>query len=340
MRKHIYDVAIVGCGSIGALKDDKFDTPGGERVLTHAHAFHSNKRTRLKTLVDSDDQKLELAAEKWGPVFITDSINRLRDNHNNFGDHDIIVVASPTETHFEVLTKILQLPSPPKLVVAEKPFCIDSKEARAILTDYKVAGIPMLVNYTRRFALGYMSLVNMVKELEVYHASFYYGRGLWRDGCHAVDILHQMFGRLEGVITMPQTKIVDSPDDDDITISAHLAFEKCHNVSLVGVDSRKFSVFELRLMTEEGQIFTSAHGQGLHFQEIATEQIYGSYPTLGIKVQSSSSDLHDALPMLARNCVEFLDTDVPHSTLLCNAEDALRTHETLECIYDRRPNDR
>ncbi len=43
----VYKVAIIGAGSIGALKDDGVDYLRSPNVLTHANAVTANPRTEL-----------------------------------------------------------------------------------------------------------------------------------------------------------------------------------------------------------------------------------------------------------------------------------------------------
>jgi predicted dehydrogenase len=144
----IYTVAIIGCGSIGALKDDAYDSPTTDAVLTHAHAFYKHTRTTIAGFIDIDFDKAKRAADKWEGGYCS-TINEQIFTINGIESPDIVVVATPTETHYNTLLEVLTLK--PKLVVAEKPFCSSLKEAREIHDRYKSAGIPLLVNYTRRF---------------------------------------------------------------------------------------------------------------------------------------------------------------------------------------------
>ena len=63
----MYKALIIGAGSIGALKDDKFDSPSNpDKVLTHAHAFYKHPDIKIKCVIDRDILKARMAAEKWG----------------------------------------------------------------------------------------------------------------------------------------------------------------------------------------------------------------------------------------------------------------------------------
>ena len=52
-----YKAAVIGCGSIGALKDDFKDMVGQNNPLTHAGAIHKNPNIDLIAVIDNDTSK-------------------------------------------------------------------------------------------------------------------------------------------------------------------------------------------------------------------------------------------------------------------------------------------
>lgn len=105
-------------------------------------------------------------------------------------DADVIVIATPDKNHFEPLQKALS--REPKLVIVEKPICDNLNQAREIVELYKAKGIPLMVNYTRRFLPYYEELKRKYKAGEFgrlvnYDALF--NRDLLHTGSHLVDFL-------------------------------------------------------------------------------------------------------------------------------------------------------
>ena len=96
----IYTAAIIGCGSIGTSKDSRYDSPESGNILTHAHAIHTHPYTRLLAVVDTNKEKAKEAAKKWDTYWNT-SVPELYYGQGLW--FDIIVVATPTETHHQVL---------------------------------------------------------------------------------------------------------------------------------------------------------------------------------------------------------------------------------------------
>ncbi len=63
-----YTAAIIGCGSIGALKPDEYDHKEGKNILTHAHALYNNIQIKEIIFIDSDEDKMNAARMKWSGV--------------------------------------------------------------------------------------------------------------------------------------------------------------------------------------------------------------------------------------------------------------------------------
>lgn len=315
-----YTVSIVGCGSIGALKDDRFDRPGSDAILTHAHAFHTHPRTELSYFVDADLNKQQRAETKWGLSHRT--VGGLVPNT------DIIVIASPTNTHYKNL--MISLSLKPKLVVAEKPFCSTLKEAQEVHDAYSEAKIPILINYSRRFDHFHDAVLRGLREGtygEIYYARCLYGRGLKRDGCHGLDIFNTVFGNPVG-LQYNHRGIADG-EPDDPTFTVHLEYEKCKEVYMVGCDSRAWGAFEIEFVTEKGILRFSGWGNYIQHFKAEDETTFGQYKALSSTAPKITTGLKKMMLYMVDNCVQFLDGNEP---LACTSEDAIKVHEILDKV--------
>lgn len=329
MRK--YSVAIVGCGSIGALKDSQYDRPGGEAVLTHAHAFWQHPGTELIGFVDADMEKARDARHKWAKdtAYVYEDLTRERLYNTQ---PDIFVVATPTAAHRDTLMQVLALR--PKLVVAEKPFCQNLKEAQEIHDAYAVAGIPVVVNYTRRFdpiAADTFDRLRSGKYGRIYAARCLYGRGLRRDGCHGLDVFNHVLGNPVGMF-IDHDAIRDGCEPGDASWRVTLEYQKDgHKVTaeMVPADSRAWGAFELEFVTEKGVLAFPNWGQAVSWRPAAIEETFGQYKALSWPPQLEKTGLSKALLYMVDNCVRYLRDGDP---LKCTAADALRVHEVLEQI--------
>ena len=122
-----YNAIVIGAGSIGALKQKGYDNKNSGNILTHAHAFYSHPDINLLGIVDIDLDKAKKAACKWECQY-SNTIDNFRDDKI-----DIISVCVSTKFHFNCLENIIKYN--PKFVIAEKPFCSNSKEAKKIIKN-------------------------------------------------------------------------------------------------------------------------------------------------------------------------------------------------------------
>jgi predicted dehydrogenase len=253
VKKPIYKVAIVGAGSIGAMKADKYDSPKGKNILTHAHAVVTHPRTELKYIVDSNAQKALAAAKKWGCL----ALATMKDLVG--AGIDIVILATPTDLHYEHLLYIIDYIKP-RLIIAEKPFCSNLEQAKKILHKSKQKDISIIVDYIRRFD---PELQRLKKEMAagafgpggVLHAKLTYTRGLVHEACHAIDMFNYLFGKfIRGEILNGNGSVLEDRSFNDPTYAAHLAYEYCPHVFLCPADGRKFAIFDFEILFETRKI--------------------------------------------------------------------------------------
>ncbi len=131
-----YNVLIIGAGNKGALSD----APGSgneHKYLSYAHAVKDHPGFELCGFSDYIAHKRYEADKIWQPSGIKD-----------FNDL-IIIIATNDDVHYENLIEYSK--RKPILVICEKPLCTDVSQAREIVELYKSKGIPLMVDYTRRF---------------------------------------------------------------------------------------------------------------------------------------------------------------------------------------------
>lgn len=324
-----YTAAVIGAGSIGALKAPEYDSPGGENILTHCHAIQAHPRTELIAAIDTNKEKAKAAAKKWGTQWYT-SVPELYYDQGLWPD--IIVVATPTEIHHEVLMQALHYS--PKLVVAEKPFTDTIEQAREVIEAYERAGIPLMVDYIRRFDLTTQKVRDTIKAEEmgkVQSCRVIYTRGFKREGSHAIDLCNYFFGEYRGghIERHLVTLALDDYSVDDPTYAVSLEYERCLNVFLTPADGRRFSVFEVDILLERGRIVFQEHGLKCAVFKTMPEPVYGDYDTLCYSPTIRETGLGRALLNLVNNAVRHLDSG---EALLCDGRDALKVHEVLERV--------
>lgn len=324
-----YTSVIIGAGSIGALKPDKYDSIEKEEVLTHAHAYTKHPRTTLLGIIDTDANKREEAAAKWHTKAFP-SISSFC--HAVKAPCHIVSICTPTDLHLETVVKSLQLN--PKLIIIEKPMGNSSEEAVEITKICDKAGVKIAVNYSRRYELS----TRIVKEdIEnnrlgtIYSCVVHYDRGFKRDASHAFDLCRYWFGEvLEGQI-LPGTATADY-SQDDLSYPVFAAFEKCGNVVFLPSNGGNYSVFDITMMTGIGKLQYAEHGTKMLFYKKMPEPTYGDYDTLSPDPLKFKTQLTQALTHMLDNVVFHLDNGSP---LLCTEEDAMAFHNFYNYIQTR-----
>ena len=323
----LYKVAIIGAGSIGANKPDTIDSPITENILTHAHAVFHHPRTELYAIVDTDPIQLEKAVKKWQPKRAFLSLNDLEVDPEK---SDIIIVAVPTEWHYPTLVAIHDL-FQPRLVICEKPFCGDLKQAISIQNQYAKKQVSIMVNYIRRFSAGHQEIKNNIdtgKYGKALNCRVLYTRGLKHDGCHALDLLNWFFGRcLYNHFDDCPGSIIDRSTSDP-TIYAKLIFEDCKNVVLQPCDGRKYGIFEIDICFENCRLRFIDNGLYVERYPI-NEKNEWNHKSLDYSLSNvlrTETGLNTALYGLIDNAVNFLDGK---EDLLCTSSDAIAVHKIL-----------
>ena len=315
----MYNIVLVGAGSIGADKPDELDSPETEFPLTHAHDLynlHREKKINWLGIVDINPGRLLMATLKWN-CHGFNSIDEIKENV------DIFVVAVPTNLHAEIIAKIIDFEYKPKIIIVEKPFCRDVPQASIISDGAKSKGIKIIVNYTRRFIKEYKQIETFLKLTNVYHAKLTYGRGMIREACHAIDLFNWWFGDLL------YGKILDDfgiPDysKGDMTYPAFLSYRCCPSIFLCPVDSRKYCIFEIDILTEKGRMLLSESGSVCTQWETEKEGIYGNYNVLTKAFTQTHLELRNALTNLYES--------VLNGEEICTEKEAIEVHKVYEKI--------
>jgi len=308
-------MCIIGAGSIGALKDNKYDSRKTKNILTQGHAAWKHEGIKLLGICDTDLGKANEAARKWNAIAYTKTATMLYELRP-----DIVSICTPTDTHSKFLKLLLEFESwKPKLVICEKPFCSDYNQAKAVVTLYKHAGIPLLIDYIRRFDNTIINFKKNIEDKKIYSCRIIYGRGLRRDGCHGIDICNYLFGANMEWINPFHHSGPEDGEPGDYSTPFYGAWRHCLQVIFTPVDSEHYSVFEIDVLTEDGRYqFINSGLQMVCYGK--DDSVYGDYSCLSPVPEYSQTELNTALLGLMDNAVQHLKQGEP---LLCTGDDAL-----------------
>lgn len=330
--KHVYNMIIIGAGSIGALKYDKYDSPKTKNTLTIAHAAVNNKQINLMAIIDVDHEKCVLAGRKWNTSTFY-SIDMAK-KHINMDLVDIVAVCTPTSTHYEVLAEVI-IEINPRIIIAEKPFCNNKGEASIIHHLCNANNITLMVDYIRRYDSSIETIKQAIRREHIYHATVTYTRGFIHEACHAIDLMNYLLGPCKKVTICGEGHEINDREIYDPTRMIICEHNRAPVVYLPA-DGRQFAIFEITLMTSDGKISWIDHGKRLNVHHKEKEKTYGDYLTLSTEPLKFYTELTTALDNLITQAVIILDTGQESRAVFCSGREALEVHDVIEMYQNER----
>ena len=309
-----YKVLIIGCGAIAGGYDAERSPE--DWPLSHAGAIARDKRFDVWACYDTDEDARFAFMGRWNvPICMGD----LDLPGEPMVDYDIIVIASPTQHHAEHLEWALTMN--PKLVFCEKPLAAELGQAQDIAARYSSAGIPLGVNFTRRWAPDLIELTEQIRDREwgpLVAAVGTYTKGIVHNGTHMIDLLHMLIGELELHSVGPAR--LDHWEDDP-TASAILAAGNGAPVHLVGGDANALTQFELVLAFERGEIAIRDGGMRVEARRVKDSETFAGYRQLGLP-ESVKGRYPEAMTCAYANIADALETGAPLASTAQNALEA------------------
>jgi predicted dehydrogenase len=316
-----YKALIIGAGSIGALKPSEFDSPESNHIYTHAHACYSHPNIELVGIIDVDQDKALQAAKKWNTKDYTYIDEFYSENERS----DIVIVAVDTTHHYNVIKELIEYK--PKVIICEKPFCLNQVQASIVSEWCRVSGINLIINYTRSFVPELKQLSDDLKNGvygEIYNFTLRYSRGLLREASHAFHWCLQTFGCI--YFSSPFYNIQrDSPMKGDYSALFVCAMPKCPNVSFIPI-GLAYSTYNADIYTEKGRIELSNNWKTIRFHTLANST-YGDYKATGLLFEDKQTQLDQALTFLLDHAIENIDNSSDNTN-------ALNVHEHLKLNKD------
>jgi len=182
---------VVGLGRIGSLlEDDRLR----EKPCTHAGAITQNDSCVLVGGCDIRKDRCRLFAERWGCEQVYTDVDETLEKTVP----DIVCVATPPETHLQIVKKALH--HGVLLVICEKPLADNSGDALQIAEMHSSGLLKVITNHERRYSRDYIRARKIIQQerfgsLLSVSSKIYMGKTrpvfdiLLEDGTHLIDIL-------------------------------------------------------------------------------------------------------------------------------------------------------
>ena len=181
---------LIGLGNIGQLYD--YDLPSGEFKLTHGQALTEDSRFNLVAGIDIDP----CLRKKFENKFDKPTFSKLVEL-NNLYNPELVIIATPAETHEEVILEVLEYIRP-QAILCEKPLSYEIEKSERIVKECSELGVSLYVNFIRRTdpAVAQLkSIINQSKTCNAFSGVCWYSSGLYNTCSHFVDLFQFLFGQ-------------------------------------------------------------------------------------------------------------------------------------------------
>jgi len=233
-------------------------------VLTHAKALVLHPEYDLIGAVDSRIQRVS----SFEKIFSRPGFSIIE---NALGDlnPDMVVIATPTNSHAVIMEKVLSLCTP-RAILCEKPLAYKVTVANAMVELCSLKGVDLLVNYPRRSDAAVQRVKSLVRDgdnLGAFEGVARYGKGLIHNGTHLLDMLTFWFGSSKVDHVMPQKKLLTGDIDGDIDFQLQFKSGRIE-VESQGLQS---DVFNLQIHSQAGILRYEAGGNDVTWQSLLSQ---------------------------------------------------------------------
>lgn len=272
IKKEEKTVLIIGLGGIG-FRFDQF-LPIKSYVLSHARAFSSHPNFKIIGGVDpllknrNDFSKL-YSCETFSNVI--DALKKVTP--------DVIVVASPTESHLQVIIDIFSNSSP-NIIVCEKPLAYSVDDAEKILSLCKKNSTSIYVNYMRNSSSVIEDISLKIQNKIIEHpfkVINLYSKGLLNSGSHFIALFNHLFGKPLNVelLNSSRNKKIGNDFDLDFKIEYLDGEVFFHSLNYLNYFHNSFDIF-----AKNGLLSYERGGEYVKWSSLSKNGIYSNYKIL------------------------------------------------------------
>jgi predicted dehydrogenase len=264
------DVLIVGAGNIAGGFDDL--RAQESLPFSHAGAYRRHGGYRLGACVEPDAARRQHFMERWQ---VEEGFGSIEEALASSRRYDVISICSPTATHDAAIEAAVAMK--PRLIFCEKPVTPSLERTLAMSARCTDAGIPLVVNYSRRWDPFVRTLGTQIREGKwgaVRSASAMYTKGVLNNGSHLFDLLGLLLGPLS---VQAAGRPIDDMWSDDPSVPAMLLARNGIPVSVSCGFAQDFALFELQIVFEAGIVSREDGGFSWRLRHVVDSETFQGY---------------------------------------------------------------
>ncbi len=136
------NVILFGLGKMGYLYDA--ENRDNNVVLTHFSAIKESLKLNLVAIIETDSNRHKHLHKEFSSLLYAD-VNQIEITEKI----DLVVIATPSKTHLEVVRAALKLS--PRVILLEKPVANTLPDALEIFNLASESGVQIFINYQRNY---------------------------------------------------------------------------------------------------------------------------------------------------------------------------------------------
>ncbi|MDA9199960.1 Gfo/Idh/MocA family oxidoreductase [Candidatus Pelagibacter sp.] len=311
---------LIGLGQIGINYD--YDRVDGSLIFTHARAIDKHPEFKLVGAVDiSKEQRARFKKQYKLPTFNDPefAVQKLQP--------DLVVIATPTESHCSILTKVINA-CRPKLVLCEKPLAYELKEANKMVEMCKKAGVDLFVNYMRRVDQGVLEIKRWIDNGKIktpVKANVWYSKGIYNSGSHFINLLSLWLGNIIS------TKIIN-PNHLSKNHDPEPDFEVQFNLGTAVFRAAwedAFSHYSIELLSRSGRLLYDKGGELIKWQGTTVDPRISGYRIL----DKQKEIINNSMDIYQWHVYDYIHKHLKGEvTTLCTGLEAIETLESINLL--------
>lgn len=242
-----FRAAIIGTGKIAGI----LAAPDGDRPATHAGVMVA-QGIELAAVCETDSCRAAEFSARWRAGAVLSDVSELA----RLPRLDLVAIATPDATHAALLTALLTLPAPPRLIICEKPLCTSKSQLGLLRQLMATTNSMVVVNHSRRFDARHRRAREIIvsgtlgRLMEVHWV--YYG-GWMHNGVHALDTIRMLLDcSLE--VRSVELGIADRAGDPNLDVAFSAIEHPGARIRIESFPETAYQLFEGELRFESGRI--------------------------------------------------------------------------------------
>ncbi len=312
-----FTVALVGLGRVGMGYDSQL--PEMSHVLSHLRAIQCSPDFRLLAASDPNLDNQRIFTGKTTLPAYTNVEEMLR-----LHQPDVLIVASPTETHSDVISTALKQ-SAPRAILCEKPIAGSLYESKRVVDLCAKADVRLFVNFIRRADPGVHEVRKRIEDGRIampLKAFVWYSKGMLHNGSHFVDLMTYWMGPVQSARIVSRGRSFGCNDVEPDFLLEHQG----GSALFCAAKEEYFSHYTVEMLAPNGRLRYERGGE-IVWQGVEMDDNLVEYRRLSHFVQSIPNGMNKYQLHVMNELAQALKGNFHE---LCTGEDALISQEWLE----------